>query len=93
MEVPSPPITKLYGPILERYLGERSPFIRELEEGARMRNRLIHRTAAPVDAQAAIKYVRVVEAAILHAMRRLYPNDRLLQELQRRVPVAQARGT
>ena len=43
LEVPSPPLDKLYGKILEFYAGEKSPKVKELKEGAETRNRLIHK--------------------------------------------------
>ncbi|GAG42491.1 unnamed protein product, partial [marine sediment metagenome] len=38
LEVPSPPIPKLYGPILEYYTNEKSPKVNELAKGAETRN-------------------------------------------------------
>lgn len=69
-EVPSAPITTLYGPILEEVCGKRSPYLKQLGEGARRRNRLIHRpgTSLP-DGQEFRDYVEVVEAAIEHLLK------------------------
>jgi hypothetical protein len=43
LELPSPPLTKLYGILLEKYLGERSPFVSKIGRGVEVRNRLVHR--------------------------------------------------
>jgi len=40
--VPSPPLSKLYGELMEIYLGRRSEFCKILNEGAAIRNKLIH---------------------------------------------------
>jgi len=74
MEVPSPPLHKLYGPVLEHYTNERSPKVSKLSEGAEVRNKLIHRPqGAPIPHQKAIEYVKDVEAAIGHLFSLLYP--------------------
>lgn len=83
-EVPSPPLPKLYGPLLEHYLGERSPHVNVIRKGVETRNALVHRPGAVhIDPQEAINYVGTVEAAIFHALRLLYPDDRLIEEAQR----------
>jgi len=40
--VPSPPLTKLYGELMEAYLGQRSNFCKTLDNGVRIRNKLVH---------------------------------------------------
>ena len=66
-ELPSPPLRKLYGTILEQYTGERSPFVRKLNEGAERRNRLVHRPeVVRLDHQEVLDYVQVVREAIRH---------------------------
>jgi len=80
LEVPSPPLSKLYGSLLEHYVGERSPYLSRLQRGVELRNELVHRpNATRIDGQEAIDYVDTVEAAILHALRLLYPKDALLK--------------
>ncbi len=70
---PSPPLSKLYGEILDAYLGERSPYLKALSSGAEKRNALIHRPiATDIDAVTAQEYVGNVEAAIFHALALLF---------------------
>jgi hypothetical protein len=67
LEVPAPPLRKLYGAILENVAGERSPYVRQLHEGAEMRNQLVHRPEAiRLDPQKVVDYVAVVDRAIWH---------------------------
>jgi len=80
MEMPSPPLAKLYGSILENYLGEKSPFLKHIRKGVEVRNRLIHKPyAEQIDAQDANDYVAHIEGAIFHLLCRLYPNEKLIQ--------------
>lgn len=86
MEMPSPPLTKLYGSILEYYLGERSPYLGVIRNGIEMRNKLVHRPSKIViDGQEAINYVSDIEAAIFHLLSKLYPDDRLIYESWQRL--------
>jgi hypothetical protein len=74
LEVPSPPLHKLYGSILESYTGQRSPRLKEIAEGARIRNLLVHRPEKiNIGNQESINYVGHVEAAIGHLLNILYP--------------------
>ena len=83
VELPSPPLSKLYGSLLKRYLGETSPFRNALIAGQEKRNALIHRPALlPIDLQSAINYVNDVEGAIFHLLSLLYPNDSLILRAQ-----------
>jgi hypothetical protein len=67
LEVPAPPLRKLYGVILEGVAGEKSPYIKQLHEGAEIRNRLVHRPKAEkLDPQQVVDYVAVVDRAIWH---------------------------
>ena len=76
LEVPSPPLTKLYGEILETYAKERSPMLSKLRAGVEVRNRLVHRPGTErVERAAAEQYVRDVEIALLHLTMLLYPTD------------------
>ena len=84
LEVPAPTLPKLYGPILEKYLGERSPFLEVIEKGARIRNRLVHRPQMEnVGPQDAIDYVADIERAIFHLLDLLYPNNDLIKVANR----------
>lgn len=74
--LPSPPLSKLYGEVLEAYLGERSPHLKAIGKGVEKRNALVHRTAgADIDATEAEKYVGTIEEAIFHALN-LYYKDK-----------------
>jgi hypothetical protein len=81
MEMPSPPLAKMYGPLLKHYLGEPSPFRKELDAGQAKRNALVHRPGAdPIDRKEANDYVAVVEGAIFHLLSLLYPDDQLIRK-------------
>lgn len=76
LEVPSPPLHKLYGSVLESFTDERSPKLKELAKAAEVRNKLVHRPKdIHIDAQQCIKYVHDVEIAIYHLLTFLYPKD------------------
>lgn len=84
-EMPSPPFSKLYGPVLKHYLGESSPYRKQLIEGQELRNKLVHRPGQHViSGEEAGIYVEHVEAAIFHMLALLYPDDRLVR-LEREV--------
>lgn len=78
-EVPSPPLNKLYGSVLQGVAGERSPYVKLLQKGAKIRNRFVHRPEKiELDAQKVVNYVNIVEEAIWHLIRlcrRPYLND------------------
>lgn len=79
MEMPSPPFSKMYGSLLKHYLGEESPFRKQLIAGQERRNVLVHRPGvAVIDQQEANDYVALVEGAIFHLLGLLYPNDVLI---------------
>jgi len=81
LEVPSPPLTKLYGSILETYLGERSPYLSVIGKGVEVRNRLVHKpTSERVDAQEAVNYVNDIERIIFHLLSLLNPQSKLIQQ-------------
>jgi len=63
--VPSPPLQKLYGEVLESVCGRRSSFRSDLGKGATQRNVLVH-GAEEFDAhpQKVVDYLQVVENAI-----------------------------
>jgi len=80
IEVPSPPLHKLYGAILENYAGEPSPKLKAIQKGVEIRNKLIHRpTEHPIGAAKADDYVKSIEVAILHLHMLLYPHDDVIR--------------
>lgn len=80
LEMPSPPLEKLYGPILEHYLGHNSGFKNKLNEGQAKRNNLIHQPGSlQISLQQANEYVAVVEKAIFHLLSIRYPKDKLIK--------------
>ena len=80
LEMPSPPLTKLYGDILEEYLGEASPYKSKIKKGIEVRNKLVHRhDTSYINGQEAIIYVENIGKAILHLLTLLYPNDKLIE--------------
>lgn len=84
LELPSPPLPKLYGQVLESYTNERSPKLNELRKGAETRNRLVHRPKETrIDAQESIKYAQDVEIAIYHLLTLLYPRDSIIRKFSK----------
>lgn len=82
LELPSPPLDKLYGAVLESYSGSRSPWAKHLGTGGTRRNHLIHRHNEPSpDQQHAADYLNIVAAALYDLMVRLHPEDATLREL------------
>lgn len=80
LELPSPPLSKLYGKVMKEYLGEESPYKKSIIKGAEIRNLLIHRhDGKSIDTQEAINYVKEVERTIFHLLSLLYPSDELIQ--------------
>lgn len=80
MEVPSPPMGKMYGEILESFVNQRSPKLKELIKGAEIRNKLIHRPEdTHIDEQQANKYVQDVQIAIYHLLTLLYRSDPIIE--------------
>jgi hypothetical protein len=80
LEVPSPPIYKMYGAILEAYGGKPLPkkISNALSDGAMIRNRLLHRPHDErIDHQKALDYVNAVAEAIEHLLGILYPEYHL----------------
>lgn len=81
--LPSPPLNKLFGEVLEAYLGERSPYLKAIKSGVENRNKLVHRPQAiAITSRDAQDYVIAVEKAIFHAWELLHrgkvylaPND------------------
>jgi hypothetical protein len=70
LEVPSPPLRKLYGTVLEAASGEKSPYVSQLSKGAEKRNHLVHRPRAiEFGAQEVVDYIGAVENAISHLLK------------------------
>jgi hypothetical protein len=79
LEVPSPPLDKLYGAILQQYGGERSPWKNKIANGAKVRNKLLHIPHhEAIDPWDANEYVDDVQSAIYHLLALLYPEDPLV---------------
>jgi len=79
LEMPSPPLTKLYGSILEKYMGEKSPYLKYIGKGVEKRNMIIHRPISiAIPLSEAASYVQLIECAILHLHKLLYPTNRLI---------------
>jgi len=75
VHLPSPPLPKLYREVLEKCAGERSPYWKELDQGAQKRNKLVHQhEAISVTDAEAIEYVGMVMKAIHHLYALLYPD-------------------
>lgn len=83
IELPSPPLTKLYGSLMKWAFGVRSPYGREIEKGMQVRNQLVHRpTGVTVKAEDAHDYLESAGKAIGHLFSLLYPDWPLAQILQ-----------
>lgn len=65
LEMPAPPLHKLYGKILNAMSGQPSTFVREIQRGAEIRNHLVHKPASvDLDSQGVSDYISDVEAAL-----------------------------
>lgn len=74
LEMPSPPLEKLYGLIMKETFGVASPQIKAIREGAAKRNRLVHRPmGVVVTREEAAEYLRAAHQAIHHLFSMLYP--------------------
>jgi hypothetical protein len=81
LEVPSPPMHKMYGVVLKEYAGEKldKKIFKALVDGAEKRNRLLHRPQDEfTDFQAANNYVSAVSEAIRRLLSILYPKYHLV---------------
>ena len=82
VHLPSPPLSKLYGEVLLKYAGVKSPYVKKLNEGAQKRNQLVHQPqTVDISEAEAIEYVRMVMKAINHLYTLLYPDWKIAQEL------------
>lgn len=69
LEVPYPPLDKLYGKVLESAAGVRSPYVNKLKRGAQRRNRIVHRAEPEEpDQQKTVDYIETVGNAIDHLL-------------------------
>ena len=76
LEMPSPPLHKLYGTVLESLGFSRSPKVSQIASGVQIRNKLVHRPEeVEITLEKANAYVRDVEIAIYHLLVLLYPDD------------------
>ena len=67
--LPSPPLHVLYGRVLKELAGELSPYKKVIENGAKVRNQIVHNPkSTEPDAQAVIDYLDDVENAIHHLL-------------------------
>lgn len=69
LEVPSPPLRKLYGEILQAVAGEKSPHQSAIHQDSEQRNRLIHRPEQyNIEPQEVSDYLQSVRSAIQHLL-------------------------
>lgn len=85
LELPSPPLKKLYKNLLLVYAGEESPLpSRFFDDASRIRNELVHRPQdVLITIEQAEEYVAGVEKAIYHLLSLLYPEDSTIQGIYR----------
>jgi hypothetical protein len=75
LEMPSPPLTKLYDKIMKHYLGEKSPYMAAIRTGMETRNKLLHRPdGVHITEVQAGDYLREAHKAINHVFLLLYPD-------------------
>jgi hypothetical protein len=89
LELPSPPLEKLYGEVLKFYTKKGSPKVNEMVKLNKERNSLMHRPPQKDDEKEielakAEKYVRDAEGAIFHLLHLLYEKDLLIQRLYKK---------
>lgn len=78
IELPAPPLDKMYGQVLNHYAKPLpKSIVNELKNGARIRNKLLHRPSQEkIDGQKARNYVGAVAEAIRHLLTTLNPDDK-----------------
>lgn len=82
LEMPSPPLHKMYDVILTSFGYQRSPRLKAIREGVEIRNKLVHRpNETPITEDQADKYVEEIEQAIFHLLSMLYPDDQVIRRL------------
>jgi hypothetical protein len=85
LNLPSPPLKKLYGDVLRDYTGKPSPMTSALAKGSEQRNLLIHRArqTAPSKNETDV-YLHQVQIAIMHLHTLLEPDSKLFEYLLKR---------
>ena len=79
LNIPSPPIEKLYKTVLFAYTGKESSMYKQLQRGAGKRNELVHKPATPApDMSETNIYLHQVEVAIFELYTLLYPGNPFL---------------
>lgn len=65
--LPSPPLNKMYGELLNDLTGQKSPVVSSLNKGAQIRNDLVHKpNVIPPSKQQINQYLLEVNLAIMH---------------------------
>ncbi|MCA8045783.1 hypothetical protein [Burkholderia arboris] len=86
-KLPSPPLDKLYGDVLAEYLGEKSPYLKQIRIGVERRNRLVHQPLSEIISQRdASEYVKSIMSAIHHLYGCLYPEWKLADGMKNIIP-------
>ena len=76
LELPSPPLDKLYGSILNKYAGSESPAKKVIKKGIETRNKLLHQASEfEIEEDEATAYVQEIDNAINDLMIRLYSKE------------------
>ncbi len=85
LDMPSPSIEKMYGTILEDFTGEKSIKLKDLEDGMKIRNKLVHRYLIDENIIPTIQkcdlYIKNVEIAIYQLLALLYKDNQYMQFL------------
>lgn len=83
IDIPSPPLDKLYGKVLETYGKIKLDVkIGDIQNGVKIRNCLVHRPGSiKIDGDMAERYVHIIETAILQLLYDLYSDMPLASEL------------
>lgn len=82
MDVPSPPLHKLYGSLLKEYAGVESPRKTKIQKGVKTRNDLVHKPeTVEISRESANEYVHDVQTAVYHLLTLLHPHDSTLRAL------------
>jgi hypothetical protein len=83
--LPSPPLDKMYGSVLEAYTGQRSPVVKCFNNGSRVRNELIHRPRQVMPTKEETdEYLNQVQVALFHLHSLLNPESELFKFLLKR---------
>lgn len=79
-EMPSPNLRKMYGTILEHYIGEKSPNLKSIQNGIEMRNSLIHSFADKnIDASMVNQYFKDIKECLIFLQEKLTGMDSFTQ--------------